>query len=169
MKANNTTKLIIAVLLTILCVGVIFFVSFKNSKEDKAEQDKVVAAENNSVAISLTEEEMENLTTHDDSEVVNHVLVENLSTLQVFDPPVNMVGNLSSYLWLWLKYYTGDNEKQWEVVIDGASYRTEEDTITFDVFIKDNPEEIINCIYYTKQDYYDFYNSTIMAEKDQEN
>lgn len=163
----NKKQLILCVLISIvLIVIVLMLMNRKRDIKEKPVEQNQIATETKT---ELTEEELQNITTYDDYEVVNHVIISNQKAFDIYNPPINLTGNLANYLWLWLKYYTGDSQTQWHVTIDGTSYEEESDIITFTVSIDEFPNEEIECIYYSQYAYFDFFNNSIMQVKDATN
>lgn len=156
----NKKQLILCILMSVILIFIVLTLMNKN----KTEQKNVVSELEITTATrtELSEDEQQTITTYDDYEIVNHVIISNQKAFDIYNPPVNLTGNLANFLWLWLKYYTGDSETQWHVTIDGTSYSESEDIITFNITIDEFPNEVVECMYYPQYAYFDFYNDSIM-------
>lgn len=151
-KHNKTS--IISFIITIIVTIVLGILLINQKQQEKEYVIDYPIAKNESYEMTVEEEKA--LTTYDDSEIVNHVHISNLKALAVYDPPINLVGNLSNSLWLWLKYCTDDSERCWKVTINGTSYEETEDTIIFSAWTDEFPEEEIECIYNKNRAFFDF-------------
>lgn len=159
----NKKQLILCILISIILIFVVLTLMNKNKTKQKANAPALDITTESKTALS--EEEQQTITTYDDYEIVNHVVISNQKAFDIYKPPINLTGNLANFLWLWLKYYTGDSQTQWHATIDGTSYLESEDIITFNLSIDEFPNETVECIYYSNYSYFDFYNKFIMQQE----